>query len=121
MNKYVFNVGEYIIIVCAVLVIMMLGFSNAKVSNYQATAISCFQSGDLESKACLKMPMFGVAPSLYIKDDIYRKKVDLEYLRAGELISKAAPMVAKYTLDYGVKKSIRFSAKVYKKISELIV
>lgn len=119
MIKQVFGLSGLIVVGCCAVWIMTVGFSNAKVSNFQLNATQCLNSNGPTSKECKRMAIFGISPSIYINNVEYRKEVDSKYMRAIELNANIAPKIAKYTLEYGVTNKVKLVESVYKQLIEL--
>jgi hypothetical protein len=119
MFKKVHGVIGSCVVIASAIAILTIGLSSSKASNFQRVATSCTVSGDDKSSECNELLKFGVEQTAYFNDEQYRNDVDRMYIRAIENNANIAPKIAQFTLDYGVKKNVKFVAKVYEKLHQL--
>lgn len=119
MFKKVHGVIGSCVVIASAIAILTIGISNSKASNFQHVATSCTVSGDDKSSECNALLKFGVEQTAYFNDEQYRNNVDTMYIKAIENNASIAPNIAQFTLDYGVKKNVKFVAKVYEKLHQL--
>lgn len=119
MFKKVHGVIGSCVVIASTIAIFTIGLSNSKASNFQHVAISCTVSGNNKSPECDALLKFGVEQTAYFNDKQYRNNVDKMYIEAIENNANIAPKIAQFTLDYGVKKNVKFVAKVYEKLHQL--
>jgi hypothetical protein len=110
--------GAMIVIVTTI-IMSGIGFSNAKVGNYQLSAQNCFQSKKVYGPACKHFIQFGVSPKLYLSDENYRDSIDKKYRQAIARNVFVAPKVAQFTLDHAYKSHVQFSAALVEQLREV--